>query len=176
MGQHDLSERVNRFWLRVTEGMQLSQLWSQFRADAHSSYRLYSREVDSTRVEGVHHGRHFLSLASSILLGDCREAYAGPPGVISGRFGADPCSGWRMDVAYKIGNSGSIRSRFSLLRWPSDVRPVNSGSCRSRCDEARPADCQGDPNMATSGESSPRPGTRNRIHHASCQYRCRRLL
>jgi phosphoserine phosphatase RsbU/P len=64
MGKHDLSERANRFWLRVTEGMELSQLWSQFRTDAHSSYRLYSREVDSTRVEGVHHGRHFLGVAS----------------------------------------------------------------------------------------------------------------
>jgi phosphoserine phosphatase RsbU/P len=63
MGKHDLSERVNGFWLRVTEGMELSQLWSQFRADAHSSYRLYSREVDSTRMEGVHHGRHFLGVA-----------------------------------------------------------------------------------------------------------------
>ena len=64
MGQHDLSERVNRFWLRVTEGMQLNQLWSQFRTDAHSSYRLYSLEVDSTRVEGVDHTRHFLSVGS----------------------------------------------------------------------------------------------------------------
>jgi phosphoserine phosphatase RsbU/P len=63
MGKHDLSERANQFWLRVTEGMELSQLWSQFRTDAHSSYRLYSREVDSTRVEGVHQGRHFLGLA-----------------------------------------------------------------------------------------------------------------
>src|SRR3984957_16331501 len=63
MGKHDLSERVSGFWLRVTEGMELSQLWSQFRADAHSSYRLYSREVDSTRMEGVHHGRHFLGVA-----------------------------------------------------------------------------------------------------------------
>jgi phosphoserine phosphatase RsbU/P len=62
MGKHDLSERVNRFWLRVTEGMQLNQLWSQFRTDAHSSYRLYSLEVDSTRVEGVDHTRHFLSV------------------------------------------------------------------------------------------------------------------
>ena len=64
MGKHDLSERVNRFWLRVTEGMQLNQLWSQFRTDAHSSYRLYSLEVDSTRVEGVDHTRHFLRLGS----------------------------------------------------------------------------------------------------------------
>ncbi|HEX3473052.1 MAG TPA: PP2C family protein-serine/threonine phosphatase, partial [Silvibacterium sp.] len=63
MGKHDFSERANRFWQRVTEGMQLNQLWSQFRTDAHSSYRLYSREVDSTRAEGVPHGRHVFGVA-----------------------------------------------------------------------------------------------------------------
>src|ERR1700722_175840 len=64
MAEHALRERVDRFWLRVTEGMQLSQLWSQFRKDAHSSYRLYSQEVDSTRIAGVPHSKHFLSVAS----------------------------------------------------------------------------------------------------------------
>jgi serine phosphatase RsbU (regulator of sigma subunit) len=64
MEKHALTERVDRFWQRVTEGMQLSQLWSQFRKDAHSSYRLYSKEVDSTRVAGVPQGKHFLSVAS----------------------------------------------------------------------------------------------------------------
>jgi sigma-B regulation protein RsbU (phosphoserine phosphatase) len=64
MGRHDLSERVNRFWQRVTEGMQLSQLWMQFRTDAQSSYRLYSKEVDATRVAGVPHSKHFFSIAS----------------------------------------------------------------------------------------------------------------
>jgi hypothetical protein len=38
-------ERVDRFWQRVTDGMQLGQLWSQFQTDARSSYRLYSHEV-----------------------------------------------------------------------------------------------------------------------------------
>src|SRR5580658_178904 len=66
MGRHDLSERVNRFWQRVTEGMQLSQLWMQFRTDAQSSYRLYSKEVDATRVAGVPHSRHFFSIASQL--------------------------------------------------------------------------------------------------------------
>jgi phosphoserine phosphatase RsbU/P len=58
-----LSDRANRFWLRVTEGMQLSQLWNQFRTDAKSSYRLYSKEVDSTRAAGVRPGHHFFSVA-----------------------------------------------------------------------------------------------------------------
>ena len=64
MGRHDLAERANRFWQRVTEGMQLSELWSQFRTDAQTGYRLYSKEVDSTRVAGVDHWRHFFSVAS----------------------------------------------------------------------------------------------------------------
>jgi sigma-B regulation protein RsbU (phosphoserine phosphatase) len=64
MQKHQLSERANQFWLRVTEGLQLSQLWSQFRADAQSSYRLYSKDVDATRIEGMPRGRYALSVAS----------------------------------------------------------------------------------------------------------------
>jgi sigma-B regulation protein RsbU (phosphoserine phosphatase) len=44
--------------------MQLNQLWSQFRKDAHSSYRLYSQDVDSTRAPGVTQSSHFFSIAS----------------------------------------------------------------------------------------------------------------
>jgi phosphoserine phosphatase RsbU/P len=58
------TKRVDHFWERVTEGIQLSQLWSQFRNDARSSYRLYSKEVDSTRVEGVPQSRHFFGVVS----------------------------------------------------------------------------------------------------------------
>jgi len=57
-------QRVDRFWQRVTEGMQLSDMWTQFRVDARSSYQLYSKEVDSTRVAGVPRGRHFLNVVS----------------------------------------------------------------------------------------------------------------
>jgi len=64
MNRHELSERLNQFWQRVTEGMQLSELWSQFRTDAQTGYRLYSKEVDATRVAGVDHWRHFFSVAS----------------------------------------------------------------------------------------------------------------
>ena len=58
-----IKERAARFWDRVTEGMQVSELWNQFRADAQSSYRLYSRDVDTTRDADVRRGRHVLQLA-----------------------------------------------------------------------------------------------------------------
>jgi len=58
-----IMKRVEKFWQRVTEGMRLNELWKQFRADARSSYQLYSREVDSTRTPGIGKGKHFLNVA-----------------------------------------------------------------------------------------------------------------
>jgi phosphoserine phosphatase RsbU/P len=50
--------RLHRFWRRVTEGLQVSQLWSQFEAEARASYRLYSRDVEAKTPEGLtDHGR-----------------------------------------------------------------------------------------------------------------------
>ena len=61
--QRPSTGRAKQFWQRVTEGMELNQLWSQFRKDAHSSYRLYSQDVDPTRIEGASHSHHFLGVA-----------------------------------------------------------------------------------------------------------------
>src|SRR5664279_6493625 len=55
-------ERVDRYWTRITEGMRMDEMWRQFLTDARSSYRLYSRDVDSERVEGVSKAKHFLQL------------------------------------------------------------------------------------------------------------------
>ena len=38
--------RIGLFWQRVTEGLELDQLWGQFLSEAKASYQLYSREVD----------------------------------------------------------------------------------------------------------------------------------
>ena len=38
--------RARSFWTRVTEGMELDQLWGQFVSEAKSSYGLYSKDVD----------------------------------------------------------------------------------------------------------------------------------
>lgn len=53
---------MEQFWRRVTEGLELNQLWKQFQADARASYRLYSRDIDLTRPQGVHRGQHFWSV------------------------------------------------------------------------------------------------------------------
>src|ERR1700685_4360935 len=51
--------RLRNFWRRVTEGLEVSQLWSQFENEARASYRLYSRDVAAKTPEGLtHRGRH----------------------------------------------------------------------------------------------------------------------
>lgn len=61
--QSQFRDTVDQFWARVTEGMELSELWSQFRKDATSSYHLYSQDVDSTRIAGMPQLKHFLRMA-----------------------------------------------------------------------------------------------------------------
>jgi phosphoserine phosphatase RsbU/P len=48
-----LGDRFHRFWRRVTEGLELTQLWSQFETEARSSYRLYSRDVAAKTPDGL---------------------------------------------------------------------------------------------------------------------------
>jgi sigma-B regulation protein RsbU (phosphoserine phosphatase) len=38
--------RARDFWARVTEGLEIEQLWRQFRSEAEASYGLYSKDVD----------------------------------------------------------------------------------------------------------------------------------
>jgi serine phosphatase RsbU (regulator of sigma subunit) len=42
---------IKNFWHRVSEGLAMNQLWSQFVKDARSSYRLYSAGFDDLQLE-----------------------------------------------------------------------------------------------------------------------------
>ena len=46
-----LKNDARNFWHRVSEGLALNQLWSQFEKDARSSYRLYSAGLDDLQVQ-----------------------------------------------------------------------------------------------------------------------------
>src|SRR6266576_6293927 len=63
LGRQSVGARVNRFWQRVTDGLELDQLWDQFRIEARTSYSVYSREIDSTPKAGVRRGRRWLDIA-----------------------------------------------------------------------------------------------------------------
>ena len=55
-----LGVRLRTFWRRVTEGLELTQLWSQFENEARASYRLYSRDVAAKTPEGLTRRGHRL--------------------------------------------------------------------------------------------------------------------
>lgn len=55
-----LRVKLQRFWHRVTEGMEAAQLWSQFETEARTSYRLYSRDVAAKTPEGLTRRGHNL--------------------------------------------------------------------------------------------------------------------
>jgi sigma-B regulation protein RsbU (phosphoserine phosphatase) len=46
-----LKDDARQFWQRVSEGLAVNQLWSQFEKDARSSYRLYSAGLDDLQAE-----------------------------------------------------------------------------------------------------------------------------
>ena len=51
-----LGAKLQRFWHRVTEGLQVSQLWSQFETEARASYQLYSKDVAAKTPDNLTRG------------------------------------------------------------------------------------------------------------------------
>ena len=60
-------KRARTFWRRITDGVVLSELWRQFHADARTSYRLYSKEIETERPPGRGRVKHFIWMARQFL-------------------------------------------------------------------------------------------------------------
>ncbi len=60
-----LKTSAERFWYRVSEGLEVNQLWSQLEKDARSSYRLYSAGLNE-REPGQPRGRRILGTAKAL--------------------------------------------------------------------------------------------------------------
>jgi phosphoserine phosphatase RsbU/P len=58
------SDRFGDFWERITEGLELDQLWSSFKEEAKSGYRLYSKEVPERDGNTVSRRRRARDVAS----------------------------------------------------------------------------------------------------------------
>lgn len=54
------------FWQRVSEGVALDQLWSQFHADARASYQFYAAEIDWSHRESESKGKRFFRIAKGL--------------------------------------------------------------------------------------------------------------
>jgi hypothetical protein len=49
--QPNFIKKLQEFWARVTDGLELQQLWSQFVTETRTGYRLYSKEVQARSQE-----------------------------------------------------------------------------------------------------------------------------
>jgi sigma-B regulation protein RsbU (phosphoserine phosphatase) len=58
--------RMKQFWQRTTDGLELNQLWNQFRTDTRSSYRLYSRGISYPSMKEFEDGKHWGSVSAQL--------------------------------------------------------------------------------------------------------------
>jgi serine phosphatase RsbU (regulator of sigma subunit) len=58
--------RIEEFWQRVTEGIAVQELWSQFRSEARASYSLYTREIDWEALRKETGGRRFRKTTTAL--------------------------------------------------------------------------------------------------------------
>ena len=59
-GRHRALHNLDRFWQRVSAGLELTELWSQFKRDAQSGYKFYQRDFDLEETAGQSRGKAFL--------------------------------------------------------------------------------------------------------------------
>jgi phosphoserine phosphatase RsbU/P len=57
-------ERMHNFWQRVSEGRAIDDLWSQFAADARSSYGFYGKDVDWEEIQKLPRWKRVLPIAN----------------------------------------------------------------------------------------------------------------
>ena len=110
----DAVHRVGNFWDRVSDGLEIQTLWSQFFSEARASYGLYSREVD---WDALRHETRFQPVPenqSHTILGDAHQALARAP-----RVPADCPSGAGAVRAQHPARAASRARRHSSWRSPA---------------------------------------------------------
>ena len=48
----EMGSRLRRFWLRISDGIAVQELWAQLHGEARASYRLYTKDLDLSRAQG----------------------------------------------------------------------------------------------------------------------------
>ena len=66
-GRPGLLVDLDRFWQRVTAGMEATELWSQFKRDAQSGYKFYKRDFDVEETPGQPRGRAFIQKVKAFM-------------------------------------------------------------------------------------------------------------
>jgi len=61
-----MASRLRSFWVRISDGIAVQQLWLQLHGEARASYRLYAKDVDVGRAEGESRGKRTKRVASGL--------------------------------------------------------------------------------------------------------------
>ena len=62
----DAAHRVGNFWDRVSDGLEIQTLWSQFFSEARASYSLYQGEIDWEKVRRGTRFQRFLAISRAL--------------------------------------------------------------------------------------------------------------
>jgi phosphoserine phosphatase RsbU/P len=65
-GFANVEAQVRGFWRRVTNGLEIHQLWEQFKADARAGYGWYSKEIGWEPIQGEPRWKQYWRIARSV--------------------------------------------------------------------------------------------------------------
>jgi serine phosphatase RsbU (regulator of sigma subunit) len=66
MQTQKMTTSLRTFWQRISDGIAIQQLWSQFHSEARASYRPYSQEVDWNRGQNETRAQRFKRVVSGL--------------------------------------------------------------------------------------------------------------
>lgn len=170
-----LKTKAEHFWQRVSEGLEVHQLWSQLAKDARSSYRLYSAGIGD-REAGQSRGRRAWYMCKTLfwavieMLSPARRVLL----LLGLILLFLPAVGFTVHD-----KAGEVHmDEFDLHVWGGllilAVLLPRAGGPRG--DEARPRNCQGHPVVAFAGRAATDSGIRHCLRDAAGEHGGGRLL
>jgi phosphoserine phosphatase RsbU/P len=102
--------RLGNFWQRVSEGRRIDDLWSQFAADARSSYGFYGKDVDWEEVNQLPRWRRPFPIAKQLFWAMMNKLSPARRVLLLVALGLLIGSGFRFEVAHN--NAVEIKAEF----------------------------------------------------------------
>src|SRR5215469_3805419 len=62
----NVETQVRTFWRRVSDGLEVHQLWEQFKADAWAGYGWYSKEVEWKAIPGEPNWKRYWRITRAV--------------------------------------------------------------------------------------------------------------
>src|SRR6266478_8511484 len=102
--------RLGNFWQRVSEGRRIDDLWSQFAADARSSYGFYGKDVDWDEVNQLSRWKRPFRVAKQLFWAMMNKLTPARRVLLLAALGLLFISGFQFEVAHN--NKVEIKTEF----------------------------------------------------------------